>query len=114
MSGKFLAPAQCIREGYLTYAEVQDLQKISKKYNTTFYVVGSRSKGSGRNIGRIHLPVGKGQQARSDIDVRIDGQKDIDTGGRLSHEISNVSSGAGNPRPLIGFEATPPAIIFKP
>lgn len=114
MNNLFLSPLHCVKDGFLTYNEVQELQRISNKYRTVFYVIGSRANGSGRNIDKQNLKVGKGIGTRSDIDIRIDGQMDINTGGRLSHEISNVSNGSGNPRPLIGNEPSYPAIIFKP
>jgi hypothetical protein len=115
MSEKYMTPAEATREGFLTHAEVVELQKIADKFNTTFYVVGSRAQGKGRNIGQPHLPPGKDSAStRSDIDVRIDSQADINSGGRLSHEISNASNGAGSPMPLIGLNPNPPAIAFKP
>jgi hypothetical protein len=114
MTNRFLRPIQSIKEGFLTVNEVNELQKISNRYKTSFYVVGSRAKGAGRNINWSHLPVGKGLGTRSDIDVRIDGQADILSGGRLSHDIANVSGGIGKCIVLIGNEAEPPAIIFSP
>jgi hypothetical protein len=115
MSEKYLTPAEATREGFLTNAEGLELQSIADKFNTTFFVVGSRAQGKGRNIGQPHLPIGKDSAAtRSDIDVRIDSQADINSGGRLSHAISNASNGAGSPMPLIGQSPNPPAITFKP
>ena len=113
MLNLFLQPSQSIREGYLTKAEVIELQHIADKHQTVFYIVGSRAIGRGRNI-HTQLPVGKGIHKRSDIDVRIDSQKDIETFGRLSNDIANASRGAGKSQPLIGKDATPPAIIFQP
>lgn len=114
MTGKFLTSLDATREGFLTAGEARELQAISTRYKTTLYVVGSRASGKGRNIQWSHLPSGKGPGTRSDIDVRIDGQADILSGGRLSHDIANVSSGIGKSMVLIGNEAAPPAIKFSP
>ena len=65
MSDKFLNPLQTIKEGFLTADEVQQLQKIANKYNTIFYVVGSRARGMGRNISRTHPNTGAGLVARA-------------------------------------------------
>ncbi len=113
----FLKPDQATGEGYLTPAEVAELQAIATTFKTKLYVVGSRAKGQGRNINRTDLPAGKdeaGVTTRSDIDVRIDSEVDIATSGGLSDAIANVSKGAGKSMNLIGKEATPPAIIFEP
>lgn len=115
MNNTYLSPAEAEREGFLTKSEVAELQKISDKYRTVFYVIGSRASGTGRNIGQPHLPVGKNDlNTRSDIDVRIDGQADINSGGMLSHEISNVSNGAGTSLIMVTQKPYPPAIEFKP
>jgi hypothetical protein len=113
MPHSFLMPADCIKDGYLTQAEATELQAIADKHQTTIFVVGSRARGGGRNI-NSQMPVGKGANTRSDIDVRIDSQKDIDTGGKLSNDIANASNGAGKSMNLTGKEADPPAIIFRP
>jgi hypothetical protein len=75
-------------EGELTQSELSELQRIANKYNTDIDVVGSRGRGEGRNIG-TDLPFGKEPRGgtRSDIDIRIDGQLEIDTGGRISNDI---------------------------
>ncbi|MDQ2751978.1 MAG: hypothetical protein M3R72_03050 [Bacteroidota bacterium] len=117
LSYAFLRPDQAMGEGYLTPAEVAELQAIATKFKTKLYVVGSRAKGQGRNITRTDLPAGKdeaGVTTRSDIDVRIDSEVDIATSGGLSNAIANVSKGAGKAMNLIGKEATPPAIVFTP
>jgi hypothetical protein len=114
MSTSFIKAAEAIKNGFLTATEVNELQKIANKYNTTFYVVGSRASGKGRNVNLPHLPASKGPGTRSDIDVRIDGSADIYSGGRLSHDIANVSGGAGKSMVIIGNEVKPPAIIFEP
>jgi hypothetical protein len=82
--------------GTLTEQELKELQDIADKHNTPIDVVGSRARGDGRNIDRPELTVGKGEGTRSDIDVRSDGQADIDSRGAISDAISNVSGGAGN------------------
>jgi hypothetical protein len=114
---KILKPEEATGEGYLTPDEVKELQAIANKYKTTFYVVGSRAEGRGRNIFRTDLPVGKdspGVTTRSDIDVRIDSEVDINSRGGLSNDIANVSNGAGKSMVLIGKQANAPAIEFKP
>jgi hypothetical protein len=62
------------------------------------------------------LPVGKGGGTRSDIDIRIDGQVDIDTEGALSDAILEVGNGAGKVmNPFVGLtRPTPPIIVFRP
>ncbi len=82
--------------GTLTDKELKELQDIADKHNTPIDVVGSRARGEGRNIDKPDLPVGKGEGTRSDIDVRSDGQADIDSRGAISDAISEVSGGAGN------------------
>jgi RHS repeat-associated protein len=59
------------RSGTMTAAEEAEVLGIASEYETTFDVVGSRAKGTGRNIG-TNLPKGKGSGTRSDIDFRID------------------------------------------
>jgi len=103
--------------GRLTSQEAEQIQRIANRYNTEIHVVGSRAAGQGRNID-TDLPVDKGEGTRSDIDMRIDGQADIDSGGRLSEELINVGGEAGNVRPFIGLGGKPgtypPVIIFRP
>ncbi len=100
-------------KGKLTKGEARELQNIANKYKTKIEVVGSRARGEGRNIANQKLPVGKGRNTRSDIDIRMSGQKDINTRGRLSSDLSNVGRGSGQPRPRIG-ESKGPTITFKP
>lgn len=69
--------------GTLADAERQQLQNLADDYNTTIDVVGSRAARQGRNI-HADLLVGNGPGTRSDIDVIIDGQVDIDARGGLS------------------------------
>jgi RHS repeat-associated protein len=76
--------------GTLTKVESDALQKVANKYNTRIDVVGSRAAGEGRNI-NTDLPVGKGPGTRSDIDIRINGQANIDSGGRLADDILNIN-----------------------
>jgi hypothetical protein len=101
-------------EGTLTEAELAELQSIANKYDADLDVIGSRAAGKGRNIDKPDLPVGKGENTRSDIDVRIDGQKDIDSGGRLSNDIANASKGAGKVASSTGLPSNPPYIKIKP
>jgi RHS repeat-associated protein len=79
-------------EGTLTEGELNDLQGVADQYNTPIDVVGSRGGGGGRNIG-TDLPVGKGEGTRSDIDVKVDGQVDIDTSGRMTDDLKNIGGG---------------------
>jgi hypothetical protein len=98
-----------------TKQEHKELQDIANKYDTELEVYGSRARNQGRNINRQDLPVGKGQGTRSDIDVRIDGDIDIATKGRLSDDVSSVGNGAGSPRPKIsGIRNDTPTIKIKP
>jgi hypothetical protein len=99
--------------GTLTPEEAKEIQDIADKHNTPIDVVGSRAEGRGRNIDKPSLPVGKGEGTRSDIDIRIDGQADIDSRGELSNDVSNASSGAGNSIGDIGISKGP-AIQFRP
>jgi len=108
-------PVTQTRGGTLTPAEMAELQAIADTYQTEIHVVGSRAAGQGRNI-ETNLPVGKGPGTRSDIDVRISGEADIASGGRLSHDISNVSGGAGNTvsSGLPQIPSEPPVIKITP
>ena len=100
--------------GTLTAKERFELQVIVNHFNTRLYVMGSRAEGKGRNIDYVFYPVGKGPRTRSDIDVLIDGQLDIDTGGALSEKVSDVGNDAGEPKPWHREEwIKPPYIIFK-
>lgn len=72
--------------GTLTGVERRTLQKIANKYDTDIFVVGSRGRGAGRNVG-TNKPFGKGRGTRSDIDIRVNPDIDPQTGGRFSHEI---------------------------
>jgi hypothetical protein len=49
-----------------------------------------RAAGKGRNI-NTDLPIGKGEGTRSDVDVKIDGQSDIDARGAISNDLKNFS-----------------------
>jgi hypothetical protein len=100
--------------GTLTPAELDELQAIANKYNAELDVVGSRARGAGRNIDKPNLPVGKGENTRSDIDVVIDGQKDIDSSGGLSNDIANASNGAGKASAGLGRPWGPPYIRIRP
>ena len=79
-------------DGALTEKEQQALQKIADLFQAAIDVVGNRGAGKGRNID-IDLPFGKGAGMRSDIDVRIDGQRKIDSRGALSDTLYNSVPG---------------------
>jgi RHS repeat-associated protein len=96
--------------GTLTPGEQKALQDIADRYGTEIDVIGSRAKGEGRNID-TDLPIGKGEGTRSDIDVRIDSQVDIDTGGALSDELKDLGADV---RPRLPNGSTPPVITIKP
>jgi RHS repeat-associated protein len=101
--------------GTLTVAESEELQAIANDFKTEIDVVGSRAAGKGRNI-ETDLPVGKGSGTRSDIDVRIDGQRNIDSRGALADRVIAVGKGAGSVAseglPLV--KTRPPFIRFTP
>lgn len=101
-------------EGTVTRAELEELQSIADKFDTGLDIIGSRADGRGRNIDRPNLPTGKGPNTRSDIDVRIDGQVDIDSGGKLSREVSEMSNGAGSIASSTGLPSSPPFIKIRP
>ena len=71
----------------LTPREADDLQSLANKYSAPIIVVGSRAEGRGRNIDS-DLPVGKGNGTRSDTDVSIDGQVELDTYGAFESYLS--------------------------
>jgi RHS repeat-associated protein len=98
----------------LTSEEAAELQAIADRFGTQVDVIGSRAEGAGRDIDRPDLPPGKGPGTRSDIDVRIDGQVDIDTRGALSDAVSGVGGGAGSVASSTGLPSDPPAIVFRP
>lgn len=81
-----------MNDGALTEGERQALQRIADQFGVTIDVVGSRGAGNGRNV-ETDLPFGKGDGTRSDIDVRIDGQVEIDTRGALSDALYNTVPG---------------------
>ena len=108
----------------LTEEELKALQDIAGKYNTEFEVVGSRGAGQGRNI-NTDLPVGKeplgpdgspieGNTTRSDIDLKIDPQLDIDTRGMLSNDILNIRGGGLVNAMSRGYPTYPPYIKITP
>jgi predicted transglutaminase-like cysteine proteinase len=82
-------------KGTLTETELEQLQNVAKKYNTEIKVVGSRATGDGRNI-NTNNPVGKGPGTKSDIDVLIDKQLEIDTRGQITDDIINLTGGTAN------------------
>jgi len=98
--------------GSLTAKEAEEIQAIANRYNTQIDVVGSRAAGQGRNI-ETNLPVGKCPNTRSDIDFRISGQDEINTGGHISNSLKNVGNNAGEVLRDTG-KSEPPVIIFRP
>ncbi|MDB5226557.1 MAG: repeat-associated core domain protein [Bacteroidota bacterium] len=108
----WLSRTQSSRRG-LSLEERRALQDIANKFKTEIDVVGSRAADTGRNVGS-NLPVGKGQGTKSDIDVRINSQLDINTGGRLSEALKNIKpEGLVDVRSRIGVSRSP-TIIIKP
>ena len=101
-----------MNEGTLTEAERAVLQKIADLFQTIIEVVGSRGAGKGRNI-ETGLPFGKGVGTRSDIDVRIDGQREIDSRGALSDTLYNSVPGI-SVGPKLPGGSRPPFIEIKP
>ena len=82
--------------------------------DTTIDVDGSRGAGHGRNVD-TDLPPGKGEGTRSDIDVRIDPQLDIDTGGQLSGALKGIGpKGLVDVRSRIPGPPKDPTIRIKP
>jgi hypothetical protein len=104
-----------VRAAALTAAEREAIQATANEFGTQIDVVGSRASGMGRNI-ETDLPVGKGPGTRSDIDFRISGEADIQSGGGLSERLQNVGNGAGNivSNGLPQIPSTPPYIPFSP
>lgn len=96
----------------LTAAELAELQGIANKHQTRLQVTGSRGRGMGRAV-ETDLPPGKGTGTKSDIDVVIDGQRDIDTRGALSNDVSGACKGVANVASSIG-EASGPHIDILP
>lgn len=90
-----------MNDGALTEAEQESLQQIADLFQTTIEVVGSRGAGKGRHID-TDFPFGKGAGTRSDIDVRIDGQRDIDSRGALSDALYNTVPGVSVGSRLFG------------
>ena len=85
--------------GTLTQSEIDEIQAISDRFDTTIDVVGSRSAGNGRNIDNPALPLAesdgsRGPGTRSDIDFRIDSQHPRVA--ELEAELNAVSNGAGS------------------
>ena len=93
-------------DGVLTETEREALQKIADLFQTTIDVVGNREAGKGRNI-EIDLSFGKEVGTRSDIDVRIDGQREIDLRGALSDALYNSVPGISVSSRLFGGSRSP-------
>jgi hypothetical protein len=98
--------------GTVTAQELSELQSIADEFGVSLAIVGSRADGRGRNID-TGLPHGKGPGTRSDIDVLIEGQHDIDSRGKLSESIREMADGVANIASSMGF-ISPPAIIIRP
>ena len=100
--------------GSLTRAEVETLQRIANEFKVELDIVGSRGAGAGRNI-ESDLPVGKGPGTRSDIDVRVEGQAVINSGGRLADALKNIGNDPNLVQVLNNFgESFPPFIRISP
>lgn len=97
----------------LTPSELGQLQAIADRYGTRIQVAGSRGQGMGRNVSSSELPTGKGPGTRSDIDVVIDGQVDINSRGGLSNDIRN-SCGGDTQIASAGGDAYGPHIDITP
>jgi hypothetical protein len=101
-----------VTPGVLTQEEFDELQKVADKWGIEIKVHGSRARGEGRNID-TNLPVGKGEGTKSDVDVRVDGQAVIDSGGRLADDLKNIGGGK-----LIDLNAPilpgQPVIVIRP
>jgi hypothetical protein len=76
----------------LTDEEHEALQAVADQYGIVIDIVGSRAAARGRNI-HTDLPVGKGPGTRSDIDVRIHGDVQIRTRGRVVDVLKNIGGG---------------------
>ena len=114
LEGAEAAEAAETANGTLTEAEQQSLQEVADEYGTDIDVVGSRGAGQGRNID-TDLPVGKGPGTRSDIDIRYDAQREIDTGGRLTDALKNIGDGKLiDARPSLPGGTQPPFIRISP
>ncbi len=107
------AAKRSVATGGLSSAEKKALQGVADDFDTTLDVVGSRAAGRGRGVG-TNRPVGKGPGTRSDIDVRIDSQIDINTGGRLSDALKNIADGLVDVRPRLPGGSHSPLIPIKP
>jgi RHS repeat-associated protein len=111
--GYFARLVRPVTNGTLSAAERAALQEIANEFDTEIHVVGSRAAGRGRAVGS-RLPPGRGPGTRSDIDVRIDTDVEIRTGGALSDALKEMGpTGLVDVRPLIGTPR-PPVITFTP
>ncbi len=101
--------------GSLTPEEEEAIQEIADKYDTPIDIVGSRGSGKGRNI-NTDLPPGKGEGTKSDIDIKIDPEVDIKTGGRLSNDLKNIGNhvNVGPRNPYDSNDPYPPFVRINP
>src|SRR6267142_857711 len=111
-------PAAGLPPGTLTAEEARALQAIADRFNTTLDVIGSRAAGLGRNIDDPTLPVELSpgvKGPRSDIDLRIDGEVVIKSGGRFADALKEVGGGAGSIASELGPSySQAPYIRFTP
>lgn len=101
-----------MNDGTLTETEREALQKIADLFQTTIDIVGSQGAGKGRNID-TNLLFGKEVGTRRDIDVRIDGQQEMDSRGALSDTLYNSVPGI-SVGPKLPGGSRPPVIEIKP
>ncbi|MGC4067256.1 MAG: polymorphic toxin-type HINT domain-containing protein [Polyangiaceae bacterium] len=105
-------------KGTLSPSEHAGLQRVANEFGTEIHVVGSRAAGKGRGVG-TNLPVGKDPPGlpgttRSDIDLRVDSEVDIRTGGAFSDALKELGPpGLVDVRSLIG-PPRPPVITISP
>lgn len=100
--------------GTLTKTEAAQLQALADKHGSQIDVVGSRASGKGRHI-NSKRKVGNKTHERSDIDIRYDGQKEVDTRGEFTNNMHGVGNGAGKPSFSTGPGGSKaPVIEFRP
>lgn len=80
------APPEMSGYGDLTADELAALKRAAAKSGEEIDVVGSTAKGTRRGAGS-DLPIGKGDGTKSDLDIRLDSEADIRSGGRASEAV---------------------------
>lgn len=106
------------RYGDLTAEELAKLKSVAAKNGEPIDVVGSTANGTRRGVG-TDLPLGKGEGTKSDLDLRMDGEADIRSGGKASdnvydefpkgQDVDRILTGephAGEPRITVNPEGT--------